>query len=324
MAKYYECILSGPDSPIDTLQETTILNNTLKILLNDENIKPVHIANPALYTEFHIQRGSDTLLLNIGESWTYGEALEGIGTGANRFNFRSQLEGCFGVRICEVTGWDLYQFAIPGNSNLYMHLELPRLLNHVSTLGYKKVYLSMQLTENARELPIFHTELFKNSILKPWHDFPKNQSIDVLDWLAMYEEILFDNLDKAVRGFSACPIEAILWRNFTKLSTSKRDYSFKIIEPTWVQYTASLVNLEFDPPCMMNTIEFDAYKNKHGKNLNMSMEFIEDQMNKVENMFEYIGRKLLPGLVYHSNHPSKFGHLVWAHHLIRQAGWKDI
>jgi hypothetical protein len=325
MAKYYEYPLSGSDSALDgILMETTILNNVSRILMNDENIKPIHIANPALFTEFHLQRGSDVLFLNVGESWTYGEALEGIGTGANKFNFRSQIEGCFGVRVCEVMGWDLYQFAIPGNSNLYMHLELPRLLDHVATLGYKKVYLSVQLTENARELPIAHTDLFQKSFLKPWHDYPKSNNINTLDWLAMYEESLFDNLDKLVRNFNACPIEAILWRNFTKLATKKRDYIFKIIEPTWVTFTASLVNVNFDPPYIMNTTEFDSYKRKHGEYLDMDKNFMEEQMNKVELMFDYIGQKQLPGVVYHSNHPTRFGHLVWAHHLIRQAGWKDI
>lgn len=325
MAKYYDYPLSGPESVLsDTLNETTILYNTSRILLNDENIKPVHIANPALFTEFHIIRNNDTLLLNIGESWTYGEALQDIGTAANKFNFRSQIEGCFGPRICEVMGWDLYQFAIPGNSNLYMHLELPRLLQHVATLGYKKVYLAIQLTENARELPIAHTKLVQNSALKQWYDYPKQNNIDMLDWLAMYEETFFDNLENQLKTFTACPIEAVYWRNFTKLATKKRDYSFKIIEPAWVSYTASLVDIDFDPPYIMNTIEFDKYKNEHGKYLSLDRDFMEDQMNKVSFLFDYIGHKYRPTVVYHSNHPTKFGHMVWAHHLIRKAGWKDI
>jgi hypothetical protein len=324
MAQYYEYPLGTDKSQLEKLSETTILHNTIRILMNDENIKPIHIANPALHTEFHIQRGSDTLFLNIGESWAYGEALEGIGTGANKFNFRSQIEGCFGPRVAEVLGCDLYQFAIPGNSNLYMHLELPRLLNHISTLGYKKIYLAMQLTENSRELPIAHTDLVKKSFLGPWHDFPKSNQIEVLDWLAMYDELVFDNLDKAIKGFTACPIDAVLWRNFTKTATTKNDYAFKIITPTWIEYTASLVNFDYDSPYMVNVIEFVKYQEEHGKNLNLSREFAEGQMDKVEAMFNYIGLKTIPGLLYHSNHPSKYGHLVWAHHLIRQAGWKDI
>jgi hypothetical protein len=326
MAKYYEYPLSGPDSAFTSnpLHESTILYNTKKILLNDENIKPIHIANPAQFTEFHIIRGSDTLFLNIGESWTYGETLEGIGTAANKFNFRSQVEGCFGPRVCETMGWDLYQFAIPGNCNLYMHLEIPRLLEHVATLGYKKVYFSIQLTENARELPICHTKLFQKSILNSWFDYPKENNIDVIDWLAMYQEALFDNLDKMLKSFTACPIEAILWGNFIKIATKKRDYSFKIIEPTWIKYTASLVDIDLDPPYVINAIEFDKYKREHGTKLNLDQSFMEEEMNKIEFLFDYIGNKYRPPVVYHSNHPSKYGHLVWAHHLIRQAGWKNI
>lgn len=323
MTTYYEHPVDkdGLDKP---WHESTVLNSTTKILLTDDNLKPSHIALPAKYTEFHMIRGSDTLFLNIGESWAYGEALEGIGTAVGKFSFRSQVEGCFGPRIAEVMGWDLYQFAIPGNCNLYMHLELPRLLNHIATLGYKKVYVAMQMTENAREMPINWTEPFQSHPIKDWYDYPKTNKIDFLDWLAMYDEIFFQSFHDALNSFTACPIEGIMWRNFTKTHSKKRDYNFKFIEPTWITYTASLVNIDFDPPHIMNTIEFDTYRKNVGKMLNVDMDMMEKEMDKVSFLFDYIGRKKCEGLIYHNNHPSRIGHLVWAHHLIRQAGWKNI
>jgi hypothetical protein len=308
------------------LFEISILNNATKILITDDNIKPIHIAIPAQFTEFHICRNSDTLLLNIGESWTYGEALKNIGTGIGKFDFKSQLEGCFGPRICEVTGWDLYQFAIPGNCNLYMHLELDRILKHISTLGYKKVYVAMQMTEPSRELPIAYTDIFKNyPKLKKWYDYPKEVKISLLEWLTMYDEIFFDHFNNSLNNFTACPIEGIMWRNFTKISSPRRDYNFKFIEPTWIEYTAKLMNFDYEPPYILNAIEIDSYAKNIGINLKLPKGLMDSELDKISKMFDYIGGNNHEGrLIYHNNHPTMYGHLVWAHHLIRQAGWKDI
>jgi len=306
------------------ISENSFLNNAKKILVTDDNIKPMHIQIPAEHTEFHVIRNSDTLFVNVGESWTYGEALENIGTGIGKFNFRNQLQGCFGPRIAEVMGWDLYQFAIPGNCNLYMHLDLARILRHVATLGYKKVYVSMQMTEPGRELVIPWTKLFQQHAINDWYNIPKDREIHIVDWLALYDELFFDSFNNLLNSFTACPIEGIMWRNFTRIATQKRNYNFKFIEPTWIVYTAKLCNVNIDPPYILNAIETDAYSKNIGPKLILPRDWMEDQIDKVNFMFDYIAGKVAKSLIYHSNHPTKTGHLVWAHHLIRQAGWKDV
>lgn len=307
--------------------ENSFLNNVKKILFTDDNMKPMHIEIPAKHTEFHVIRGSDTLFISVGESWTYGEALENIGTGIGNFDFRSQLEGCFSPRIAEVMGWDLYQFAIPGNCNLYMHIELERILRHVATLGYKKIYLALQMTEPSRELVMSWTSLFRTHQISKWYDIPKETKIDIVEWLRLYDELFFDSFHNILNDFKACPIEGILWKNFTKFATTKRNYNFKIIETPWVTYTGKLVNLNVEAPYILNAIETDTYSKNIGPNLLLPIDWMEDQMNKINYMFDYIGGNagnVIRNLIYHSNHPTKIGHLVWAHHLIRQAGWKDI
>lgn len=306
------------------VSEISFLNNAKKILVTDDNMKPMHIQIPAEYTEFHVIRGSDTLFVNVGESWTYGEALENIGTGIGKFNFRNQLQGCFGPRVCEVMGWDLYQFAVPGNCNLYMHLDLARILRHVATLGYKKVYVSMQMTEPGRELVIPWTKVFQQHAINNWYQIPKEREIHIVDWLALYDELFFDSFNNLLNSFTACPIEGIMWRNFTRIATQKRNYNFKFIDPTWIVYTAKLCDVHVDAPYILNAIETDAYSKSIGPKLILPRDWMEDQIDKVNFMFDYIAGKVAKNLIYHSNHPTKTGHLVWAHHLIRQAGWKDI
>lgn len=320
-----------PLSKVPMVFENSFMNNVQKFLVTDDNMKPMHVEIFAENTEFHVMRGSDTLLIVIGESWTYGESLHGVGTGAGYFNFQSQLEGCMGPRMAEVTGWDLYQFAIPGNCNLYMHMELDRILKHVSTLGYKQVKVVLQMTENSREIPIrcsknTSTILNHGSYpLEHWFDIGINQEIDLFEWLALYDDFFLSHYHTSLNSFNACPIEGILWRNFTKLTTDKRSYNFKIIEPTMITYTGSLVNHEHISPTLMNPIQFDDFFRTIGKKIKVDMDFMEEQVRLIEKMFDYInGNVDVKNLIYHNNHPTKIGHLVWAHELIRQAGWKSI
>ena len=75
----------------------------------------------------------------------------------------------------------------------------------------------------------------------------------------------------------------------------------------------------------MNPIQFQEFFDHKGKNIIVPDGFMEEQVNLIEKMFDYIGGdKIVKGLVYHNNHPTKYGHLVWAHHMIRKAGWKDV
>ena len=305
----------------------------LKVLMTDDNLKPIMIEHPAQNTEFHVIRGSDTLYVNVGESWTYGEILccptdqgrhRQIMTGSGKYYLNIQLQHCFGSRIAEATGWDYYQFAIPGNCNLYMHLDLERILKHVATLGYKKVYVSMQLTDPSRELNISDTKLFKSHPINDWFTYPIDNKIHIVDWLAMYDEIFFDHYSKILNSFTACPIEGIMWRNFTKFVSNKRDYNFKFIESNFVTHTAKLVNYTDVDVHMIMAYVFDDYANKVGKNLIIPVEWMAAEVEKIHRMYDYIGGKSVPGQIYHNNHPTYLGHLVWAHHLMRQAGWKDI
>jgi hypothetical protein len=302
-----------------------------KVLMTDDNMKPVMIEHKAENTEFHLIRGSDTLFVNVGESWTYGEMLwspydseKKIMTGKNTYWFDLQFRHCFGSRIAETTGWDYYQFAIPGNCNLYMHIDLERIMKHVATLGYKKVYVSMQLTDPSRELNITGTKLFASHPINDWYRYPIDNKIHIVDWLAMYDEIFFEHYNRILNSFTACPIEGIMWRNFTKFVSNKRDYNFKFIDPNFVTYTAKLLNYGNVTAHMIMAYVFDEYARTVGKNLIIPLEWMENEVEAIHRLHDYIGGNGLPGQIYHNNHPTYLGHLVWAHHLMRQAGWKDI
>ena len=73
--------------------------NNSEILLNDINLKPRWVEIPARFSEFHVKRKKDSLLIVIGESWTYGESLTNVATAIKKYNLYSQLSSCFGPRM---------------------------------------------------------------------------------------------------------------------------------------------------------------------------------------------------------------------------------
>jgi len=102
------------------------------IWLNDENIKPEWVTDPAKYTEIHSRTGNKDLFLNIGESWTYGENIRNIKTGLREYSLPNMLDYTFGPRMSKRLNADFYQYAVPGNCNGYMFLELKRILKYIN------------------------------------------------------------------------------------------------------------------------------------------------------------------------------------------------
>ena len=124
----------------------SLYSNHSELWINDENLKPDWIEKPAKFTEFHVKRGKENLLLVIGESWTYGESLDGIATAHEKYNIKVQLTYSFGANMALSMDTDYYQYAVPGNCNFYMFNELERILPRLNSMGYKKIYVCLQMT----------------------------------------------------------------------------------------------------------------------------------------------------------------------------------
>ena len=280
------------------------------VLLNDDNLKPSWIAHPAAFSEFHVQRNRDTLLLVIGESWTYGETLPGIATGIQHYDIYKQLEFCFGPRLALTMDCDYYQYAVPGNCNLYMFEELKRILRHVSTLGYRKIYICQQMTEQGRDNPVF--------VKYPDHPlvdvYADNSSFE--DFLRKYDEVFFKIYDDLLNEFSNIDIDAILWRNFCRVNTGADNYKFKIIKKTWIEYAARMVGVDLSSPSFYVAGWISHLQEHYSKKINFNLSLINDELDKIEASNNFIRSNPL-----HNTHPNAFGHALWAQYLGRQAGW---
>lgn len=285
------------------------------ISINDENLKPDWISIHAKFSEFHVRRGKKTLLIVIGESWAYGETLPGIATAIQQYSLETQITNGFGSRMALALGADYYQYAVPGNCNMYMFAELDRILDYVSTMGYRRIYVCMQMTEPGREHAIAKTPKTEGHPIRSLYD--DKLTIDFREWLQKYDELFFNIYQNTLNKYNHLCIDAILWKNFCKTNTPRRDYSFKIIETSWIQYSGRMLNVELEMPEFYAVGWFAGLQEEY-KNFKIDPKWGTEQLNIIAASNDFIKSNPL-----HNNHPTVSGHLLWAQFLLRAAGWKN-
>jgi len=304
--------------PIDNIRQSlgnlSIISGASEVLLNDNNLKPDWIEHHAKYSEIFIKRGRDTLLINIGESWTYGETLPNIATAIQKYDLISQLTNSFGPRLATTLDSDFYQYAVPGNCNFYMFQELQRILEYVKDLGYKKIYIAIQMTEPGREDAI-RIKLGSHPLSKIYSRSDDLIPMTFVDWLTAYDEIFFELYNNIIKN-SGLPIDAVLWKNFCSVNTPKRDYNFKIVDTSWIRYSGKIVGKDIEMPQFYSMGWLDTMQLFYKKSIQFDFEFLNNELDKIEKCNAFIKYNPL-----HNNHPNVYGHLLWSQYLARQSGW---
>lgn len=288
-----------------------ILQDAVEVLINDDNLKPDWVGSPAQFTEFYIKRNKKNLLIVVGESWTYGETIGEIATGIRKYNFQDQLEFCFGVRLALILNADLYQYAVPGNCNFYMFTELDRILKYASSLNYEKIYVCQQMTEPSREQSLI-VELKEKShplaeLIQPVKE------ITFENWLEKYDDIFFDQYENIISQYKN--LDCILWKNFCKVNSKNVNRKFKIIDKTWIEYSANMLGKKMQSPSFFAAGWIETITKLYS-NLIFDKSKILNELDSIEQSYNFIKSNSL-----HSHHPNEFGHLLWAQYLARKSGW---
>jgi hypothetical protein len=287
--------------------------NYHKIFINDENLKPHWIENPAQYTEFHCLKKSKNLFLNIGESWAYGEALPGIATGIQHYNFDSQLKNTFGSKIAKYLSCDFYQYAVPGNCNAFMYIELERILEYLNNnFDYDKIFLCAQLTEPSREEAALGVLPEGHPIQQMYH---RKTKITFSDWLKTYDEIFLEIIWNIVKKYHN--VEEIIWKNFCKWNTDKT-YDLNILQENWITFSARKLKQEYTPISFQSIGWLDnIYKNRKQHKILFDSSWVSKEIESIEksNLF-------IKGNELHNNHPTCAGHALWYENIIEYTGWK--
>jgi hypothetical protein len=212
-------------------------------------------------------------------------------------------------------GADYYQYAVPGNCNFYMFQELSRILEHVSTMGYKQVYICMQMTEPGREHAIANK--LEDT---PFQNFYTNvtPNISFENWIQQYDESFFKWFDSIILKFKNVVNikDAILWKNFCSTNTKDRYDSFRVVEQSWIQYSARTMGYAIDMPQIYSVGWLASMQEQYNKQIIFDTNSLMNQLDIIEK-----SNNFLKGNPYHHPHPTEIAHMLWAQYLAKQAGW---
>ena len=115
--------------------------------LSEEQTNMVVEPNRRWYHE--LSRNSQSLLITVGDSWTWGDSLGG--TNAPTFdNYRHRTTHIYGHIIAEMLDSDFINVGMPGQSNLYILMHLDLVLKSLKK-SYKSIKVIFTLTESGRE-----------------------------------------------------------------------------------------------------------------------------------------------------------------------------
>lgn len=288
-----------------------------EVWLNDDTINPPWFKYKTPFTDIHIRKGSKTLLIAVGDSWTYGQNLAGINCGL-RYDLVTQIEQCWAPQIGLLTGIDVLQYARAGCSNVFIAMELNRLVKYAIDLNmYDQLLICYQMTDDSRDFLSSPDDWGDNhplkSIITP-SVIPKKE---FKDWLCDYDDIFFKMYDDLLDYAKArIAVDAILSRNLTKISTSRSPINFRILPRTWIELTSFLEHRSLIAPHTWHPNPTDLDK----RNATLHIDWAMHQLDLVHACIDFIsGNSKM-----HHSHPNKLGHLVWAKYIIEYAGWSKF
>lgn len=277
-----------------------------KIFKNDINLKPDWVEHPAENTEFHVIKGRNTVLVVVGESWTYGESLPGIATGIQQYSLDSQLAYAFGPLLSNKLNVDLYQYAVPGNCNFYMYSSLDRILDYLtSNFNYKNIKVCIQMTEPSREHPII------NKLIPPYQTLYDIKEVKTFnEWLVRYDEILLDECNRVQSQYN---VEVLVWKNFCPFQNKKEYTNLNLIKETWIQFSGRMLGVNAGNQRFQSVGWFDNFYNENKSLMKFDLSELSKELDEIE-----ISNKFIKGNKLHNNHPTSIGHKLWAENIYNE------
>ncbi len=297
------------------------LDGVEHVLVNDDNER--YCYNDGTWTvensEIYVDKGKDTLLITLGESWTYGEGTEIINHRYHKWNVRDRINVTYSGHMARLLDSDLWTFGCPGNSNTGILAGLFRILNNISVGRYKSIYVAVQMTACDRDrvecLDADHPLIPLRSYTK---NFAEEEKVTIREWFTKYDEALFGLLDSEIKKHPNLPLDVLVFKNFNEIWTSRRDYAFRIVEPYWLKYNAAWHGIDLEQCYVMHP---GFYKNFiEGLKIlkSVDLDFIDEDFNRWEKYVKFLKSN---NDMNHADHPNQFSHVLWTKYLLDFAGW---
>lgn len=251
-------------------------------------------------------QGKDTLLVTVGDSWTWGDHLGNIDWD-KASDDPCRLQQVFGRLLADQLNSDWVNLARPGCSNYWMLEKMQDIGHHFINSNYKKIYLVLTLTEDLREAT-YSRRIHVNPIYQQmWQD---SKSIE--HFLQIVENHLFDRLQ---HYFNYVPVVPFVSRAFTD-SWQTRSW---MLDKTWcdvIQEKVQFSNYQRPVPFIAQ-MSIDPLTEKYiSQTPERKLEFL-DIMDRVGTRWEFLGYSKY-NLKGSTCHPNPAGHKLWADYVFSQ------
>jgi len=249
-----------------------------------------------------IENNNDTLLVTIGDSWTYGSRL------AEEYPAnpeRGRIEHCYGYHLSQHLKADFLNYSVPGANNLWMIEKYKTLVQLADQLDYKKIIIFIALTEYGREISTdFDLDPSLNDLYR-LSNTPRDLAVALSQHIA--NQLLSTKHSK---------IKLVLGLNYVNNIYPKELNSY-FIDKFWLE---CILGKTIDTECLaVGTWAIEKFKL-------LTNEFnpLADQtmaLNEVISMIEQGETRL--NLIYNSGHnykegyghPNSMGHKIWADYI---------
>jgi len=287
------------------------------VYVNDDNEE--YCVNDGSWTtqnsEIYVDKGKDTLLITVGESWTYGEGSEKINHRLHRWDLVDRIEIPYGGKMARILDCDYYTFARPGNSNSGIYTGLFRMLNNIPRGRYKSIKVLIQMTDVGRDQLNFLPKDHKLWQLQSWH---LKLNLHISDWLKTYEEVFLDELENKIKQHSDLPLDVVVFKNFNHFFSDK-NYSFRICrDMCWLKHNAYYCGVDFPTTHVMTPGYFYEGLIKAEILKDLDMDWVENDIAKWDNVAKFMTTE---NEVNHSSHPTELSQSLWSQYLLHYTGW---
>lgn len=252
-----------------------------------------------------INPNNNTLLITVGESWTYGDSLKPLVRAVDSLDHLPyRLSHIFTSHIANWLKCDLLQYSEPGNANFDIWYNIDSLIEFAKSKNkYSKIYIIGQITTPGRDINFNNDrKLFEHDRFLRLFNTPTSTKISYSDWAKEYDQYYLDwarsiSKRKDINGL-------VVWKNFNEFYSKDFKDLLVLEEPfinTGVAFSGHTTKLPIN-----NHVEFFDYCKKIPI-LDVNTGDLVVDMDRLDNSYYLLSKSRL-----NDWHPNKIGHWVLA------------
>ena len=250
------------------------------------------------YVDFFANTGSSTLLITIGESWTWGDSLPG-----------DRLQSVWGRQLCNNLKTDWLNIARPGASNFWIMYQLAELVRFAkqNTIPYNHAVIVFCLTETGRELNE-NWSYIEQDPSKAFDSMPRD--IGLSDLVHKQNKYVMDFCHtQSSELLEFLPHDIWIGHNFC--SPIHWQHPYNKITQTWVEIIAKKLQLPYNAhPSVVKADIISRYK-QHLSLTDNFMAEIDQAHLEAMTMIDFLDKSPL-NYKRATKHPNAEAHALWA------------